>query len=67
METNTDNSYNEVIVNTLGIDEQGQMTKLQPDYVFYIKNQSDIDIVGLEDDSVWKKTKKLQVNLEFQL
>ncbi len=59
LETNTDNNYNEVVVNTLGIDKQGQMTKLQPDYVVYIKNQSDIDIKGLEDDSVWEKTKKV--------
>lgn len=59
LEMNTDNNYNEVVINTLKIDEQGQMTKLQPDYVVYIKNQSDIDLEGLEDDSVWEKTKKV--------
>lgn len=59
LEMNTDNNYNEVVINTLGIDEQGQMTKLQPDYVVYIKNQSNIGIEALEDNSVWEKTKKV--------
>lgn len=59
LEMNTDNNYNEVVINTLGIDEQGQMTKLQPDYVVYIKNESDINLEGLENDSVWRKTKKV--------
>lgn len=59
LETNTDNNHNEVVINTLGIDKKGQMTKLQPDYVVYIKNQSDIDIEGLRDDSIWEKTKKV--------
>lgn len=58
LETNTDNNYNEIVINTLGVDSQGQMTKLQPDYLVYIKNQINQDLDGLEDDSVWKDTKK---------
>lgn len=57
LETNTDNNYNEVVINTLGIDEQGRMTKMQPDYVVYIKNQSDIK--NLDSDPVWEKSKKV--------
>ena len=57
LETNTDNNYNEVVINTLGIDEQGQMTKLQPDYIIYIKDQSDIK--DLDSDPVWEKSKKV--------
>lgn len=57
LETNTDNNYNEVVINTLGIDEQGQMTKLQPDYIIYIKEQSDIR--NLDIDPVWEKSKKV--------
>ena len=54
LETNTDNNYNEVVINTLGIDEQGQMTKLQPDYIIYIKEKKDLD-----NDPVWKKSQKV--------
>lgn len=57
LETNTDNNYNEVVINTLGIDEQGQMTKLQPDYVIYIKDQGDIE--SLDSDPVWEQSKKV--------
>ena len=57
LETNTDNNYNEVVINTLGIDEQGQMTKLQPDYIIYIKEQKDIK--DLDNDPVWKKSQKV--------
>lgn len=67
LEMNTDNYYNEVVINTLGIDEKGQITKLQPDYVVYIKNQSDKDIEGLEDDSLWKKTKKVASEFEIPI
>jgi hypothetical protein len=59
LETNTDNNYNEVVINTLGIDKQGQMAKLQPDYVVYIKDQSDMTIEDLENDPLWEKTKKV--------
>lgn len=58
LEMNTDNQYNEVVINTLGIDENGQMTKMQPDYVVYIKGQSDLDFEGLENDPVWKNSKR---------
>ena len=57
LETNTDNNYNEIVINTLGIGEQGQMTKLQPDYIIYIKNQSDIK--DLDSDPVWENSKKV--------
>ena len=67
LEMNTDNYYNEVVINTLGIDEKGQITKLQPDYVVYIKNQSDKDIEGLEDDSLWKETKKVASEFEIPI
>ena len=58
LEMNTDNRYNEVVINTLGIGENGQMTKMQPDYIVYVKGQSDLDLEGLENDPVWKKSKK---------
>lgn len=58
LEMNTDNHYNEVVINTLGIDEHGQMTKMQPDYIVYVKGQSDVDLEGLENDTVWEKSKK---------
>lgn len=58
LEMNTDNRYNEVVINTLGIGENGQMTKMQPDYIVYVKCQSDLDLEGLENDPVWKKSKK---------
>ena len=58
LEMNTDNCYNEVVINTLGIGENGQMTKMQPDYIVYIKGQSDLDLEGLEKDPVWEKSKK---------
>ena len=58
LEMNTDNCYNEVVINTLGIGENGQMTKMQPDYIVYIKGQSDLDLEGLENDPVWEKSKK---------
>lgn len=57
LETNTDNNYNEVVINTLGIDEQGQMTKMQPDYIIYIKGKKDIK--DLDNDPVWKKSQKV--------
>ena len=41
---------NEVIINTLGIDENGQMTKMQPDYMVYIKQQSNLELDELEND-----------------
>ena len=59
LEMNTDNQYNEVVINTLGVDENGQMTKMQPDYIIYIKGQSDLD--GLENDPVWEKSKKAAI------
>lgn len=59
LETYTDNNYNEVVINTLAIDKQGQMTKMQPDYIVYIKNQSDINIENLESDSSWENSKKV--------
>lgn len=58
LEMNTDNRYNEVVINTLGIGENGQMTKMQPDYIVYVKGQSDMDLDGLENDPVWEKSKK---------
>ena len=58
LEMNTDNRYNEVVINTLGIGENGQMTKMQPDYIVYIKGQSDMDLEGLENDPIWEKSKK---------
>ena len=58
LEMNTDNRYNEVVINTLGIGENGQMTKMQPDYIVYVKDQSDLDLEGLENDPVWEKSKK---------
>lgn len=58
LEMNTDNCYNEVVINTLGIGENGQMTKMQPDYIVYVKGQSDLDLEGLENDPVWEKSKK---------
>ena len=59
LETYTDNNYNEVVINTLAIDKQEQMTKMQPDYIVYIKNQSDINIENLESDSSWENSKKI--------
>ena len=61
LEMNTDNRYNEVVINTLGVDENGQMTKMQPDYIIYIKRQSDLDLDGLENDPVWEKSKKAAI------
>ena len=58
LEMNTDNRYNEVVINTLGIGENGQMTKMQPDYIVYVKGQNDMDLDGLENDPVWEKSKK---------
>lgn len=58
LETNTDNQYNEVVINTLSVDENGQMTKMQPDYIVYIKNESNISIEELENDNVWMNSKK---------
>ena len=57
LETNTDNNYNEIVINTLGVDEQGQMTKLQPDYVIYIKGQNKSE--NMEKDPVWINSKKV--------
>lgn len=57
LETNTDNNYNEIVINTLGVDEQGQMTKLQPDYVIYIKDQNKSE--NMEKDPVWINSKKV--------
>ena len=56
LEANTDTEYNELILNTLGIDEQGNMTKMQPDYIIYIKNQSDTK--ELDQDPIWEASKK---------
>ena len=58
LEMNTDNQYNEVVINTLAIDENGQMTKMQPDYIVYISKQSESNLEGLEVDPVWEKSKK---------
>lgn len=57
LETNTDNNYNEVVINTLALDEQGKIKKMQPDYVVYIKNKSDVKT--FDDDPLWEKSKKL--------
>lgn len=54
LETNTDNRYNEIVINTLVIDDQGQMTKLQPDYIVYIKSQDNLD-----NDPVWEKSQRV--------
>ena len=54
LEINTDNNYNEVVINTLGIGEQGQMTKLQPNYIIYIKSQD-----ALDSDPVWENSQKV--------
>ncbi len=54
LETNTDNNYNEVVINTLAIDEQGQIKKMQPDYVVYVKKQGDFD-----NDPLWIKSQKV--------
>lgn len=59
LQTNTANNYNEIVVNTLGVNSQGQMTKLQPDYVVYIKKDSSVDLEKIEDDPLWEKTKKV--------
>ncbi len=58
LEMNTDNQYNEVVINTLAIDTNGQMTKMQPDYIVYINEQSESKLEGLEVDPVWEKSKK---------
>ena len=55
LETNTDEKYNEIVINTLSLDENGQMTKMQPDYIVYIKGQSDMNI---ENNSLWEDSKK---------
>lgn len=49
--------HNELVINTLGIDEKGQMKKLQPDYIIYIKDQREIE--DLDGDIVWEKSKKV--------
>ncbi len=59
LEMNTDENYNELVINTLKLDEDSKMTKLQPDYVVYIKKKTDIKIDDLESDEVWLKTKKV--------
>ena len=59
LEMNTSNGYNEVLINTLKTDEYGNMHKLQPDYVVYIKEKSDVDLEDLEDDVKWRNTKKV--------
>lgn len=59
LETNTDNNYNEIVINTLGIDENGKMTKLQPDYIVYIKEQNDKEENVLKNRILWEKSKKV--------
>lgn len=59
LEMNTDENYNELVINTLKLDEDNRMTKMEPDYVVYIKKKTDIGLDELESDQVWIKTKKV--------
>ncbi len=54
-----DDSYNEIIMNTLIVDENGQTEKMQPDYVIYIKDKTDTTLEELESDSTWINSKKV--------
>ncbi len=58
LETETDNNYNEVVINTLNHDENGNITKMQPDYIVYVKERSHFELEDIENDPVWIKTKK---------
>lgn len=67
LETQTDNDYNEVVINTLNYDENGNLTKMQPDYIIYVKERSYFGLDEIANDPVWINSKKQLVNLEFQL
>lgn len=58
LEINTDNRYNEIVINTLGTDENGNVMKMQPDYIIYMKEKSDIDISEFENDPLWDMSQK---------
>lgn len=58
LEEDTDNSYNEIVINTISVDEQGNMTKMQPDYVVYIKEHSNLTLEDLESDDMWQNSKR---------
>ena len=55
LEMNTRGGYNEIVINTLSVDTNGQMTKMQPDYIVYIKGQGEI---VAENDHLWENSKK---------
>lgn len=55
LEMNTSGGYNEIVINTLSVDANGQMTKMQPDYIVYIKGQGEI---AVENDHLWENSKK---------
>ena len=56
LEANTNNEYNEMVINTLYANNKGQNIKLQPDYVIYIKKEDEDE---KENNSRWEKTKKV--------
>lgn len=67
LEMNTDDYYNELVINTLKINEDDKMTKMRPDYVVYIKKKTDLELDDLENDEVWVKTKKVASDFDIPI
>ena len=67
LEMETDDRYNEIVINTIGFDENGKMKKMQPDYVLYVKENSDVELENMENDELWEKTKKTASEFEIPI
>lgn len=67
LETDTKGDYNEIVINTLKLEADGKMTKLQPDYVVYIKKKTSLKLNDLESDEVWLKTKKVASDFDIPI
>ena len=67
LETNTNNEYNEIVINTLNHDENGNITKMQPDYIVYIKEKSQLGMEDIENDPIWVNSKRIASEFEIPI
>ena len=63
LEKKTNNNYNEIVINTLSIDENGHITKMQPDYIVYIEDSS----IDKEKDPLWAASKKAASDFDIPI
>lgn len=58
LEANTDGKYNEIVVDKISYNHDGEMSIMQPDYIVYIQKRSDISTEERENDAIWLQSKR---------